>query len=390
MFVAAYDVDLFSDEVLTDPYEHYRALRDAGPVVWLGAHEMYAVARYDDVRAVLDASDIFCSGRGVGLNDFINEGGRGTTLMTDGEEHRRQRDVIGRPLAPAKLAALRPEAQAIADHLVECLVAKGSFDAVRDLAEALPASWVPDLLGWPEHGRAHLLEWAADNFDALGPANERMAAAGEGLMAMVAFAHEVAQSDLPPDSMASGILEAAARGDIEPSRCPMAIIDYLAPSLDTTISAIGNAVWLFATHPEQWQLLRKDPSRIKQAFNEALRVESPINCFTRVATADTTVGDVVIPAGSRVLVSYASANRDERRWERPDMFDITRESAPHVAFGYGVHACAGMGLARLEGAAILSALVEQVGTIELTDEPERKLNNLIRSFRSLPVRVTPG
>jgi cytochrome P450 len=190
--------------------------------------------------------------------------------------------------------------------------------------------------------------------------------------------------------MAAGVVEAAARGDIEESRCPMLIIDYLAPSLDTTISALGNALWLFATHPKQWQNLRDDPSRVKHAFNEALRLESPISCFSRVATVDTVVGGTDVPAGARILVNFASANRDERRWDRADEFDINRESAGHVAFGYGVHACAGMGLARLEAAAILSSLVERVETIELAGAPQRKLNNLIRSFRTLPIRVSAG
>ena len=388
--VPTYGADLFSDEALREPYEHYRAVRDAGPVVWLSAHDVHAVMRYDDVRAVLDDLQTFCSGLGVGLNEFINEGGRGTTLMSDGDEHRRQREIIGRPLAPAKLAALRSEAQAIADALVDELVGRSCFDAISDLAEVLPASWVPDLLGWPERGREHLLDWASANFDGLGPLNERTAAAGESLLEMLAFAHEVAQSDLPPGSMAAGIIEAAARGDIEESRCPMLIIDYLAPSLDTTVSALGNALWLFSAHPAQWQRLRDDPCRVKHAFNEALRLESPINCFSRVTTVDTAVGGVGLPAGARILVSYASANRDERRWDRPDEFDIDRDSAGQVAFGYGVHACAGMGLARLEGAAILSSLVERVETIELAGTPQRKLNNLIRSFASLPVRVTAG
>jgi len=383
-----YDHDLFSDDALLEPFGHHRALRDAGPVVWLSAHEVYAVARYEDVRAVLEDPHTFCSGRGVGLNDFINEGGRGTTLMSDGEEHERQREIIGRPLTPARLAELRPDAQAIADTLVDELVSKGSFEAVSELAGVLPATWVPDLLGWPESGREHLLAWANASFDGLGPLNQRAIAAAEGLLGMTAFAHEVARADLPPGTMAAGVLDAAARGEIEESRCPMLIIDYLAPSLDTTVSAIGNALWLFANHPGQWRQLRDDPSRVKQALNEALRLESPISCFSRITTVDTTVNGVGVPAGSRILVSYASANRDERRWDRADQFDINRESAGHVAFGYGIHACAGMGLARLEGAAILTSLVERVETIELAGPPQRKLNNLIRSFRSLPVRVT--
>lgn len=129
-------------------------------------------------------------------------------------------------------------------------------------------------------------------------------------------------------------------------------------------------------------------TRVKSAFNEALRLESPINCFTRVAATDTRIGNVPIAAGDRVMLSFASANRDERRWAEPERFDITRENAGQLAFGYGEHACVGMGLARLEGTAVLEALVSRVGNIELAGPPVRARNNLIRSFASLPVTVT--
>jgi cytochrome P450 len=207
---------------------------------------------------------------------------------------------------------------------------------------------------------------------------------------MTGYAEQVASSAPPEGSMAAGIIEAAARGDIGRNRCPMAIIDYLGPSLDTTIAALGSAVWLFATHPEQWALVRREPDRVKQAFNEVLRVESPISGFTRVTTRPAEIAGVDLPAGARVLVSFASANRDERRWDAPDTFDVSRNSAGHVGFGYGEHACVGMGLARLEGAAVLSALAARVEGFELTGPPVRKLNNLIRSFASLPVTVTPA
>jgi len=381
------DVDLFADDALDDPYPHLRTLRDAGPVVWLDAHGMYAATRFADVRRILADDATFVSGEGVALNDVINDLGRGTTLMSDGDEHRAQREIIGRPLTPRALAELRPEAQAIADALVDRLVARGHCDAVVDLAEVLPATWVPDLLGWPDEGRRHLVDWAAAQFDGLGPLNARAVAAADGILAMSAYAQQLAGSELPEDCFGARIQRAVERGEIERSRCPMLFIDYLAPSLDTTISAIGNAVWLFATHPDQWRLLREDPDRIKAAFNEVLRNESPISCFTRVAPAGADVGGVALPAGSRVLVSFASANRDERRWDDPHRFDITRESAGQLAFGHGEHACVGMGLARLEGAAVLTALVERVGTISLAGPPVRKRNNLIRSFASLPVEV---
>jgi cytochrome P450 len=127
---------------------------------------------------------------------------------------------------------------------------------------------------------------------------------------------------------------------------------------------------------------------VKTAFNEALRIETPISCFTRVTRTATDVSGAELAAGSRVLVSFASANRDERRWDDPERFDVTRESAAQLAFGYGEHACVGMGLARLEGAAVLTALVERAATIELTGPAVRKRNNLIRSFASVPVEIT--
>jgi cytochrome P450 len=385
-----YDADLFTDDALDDPYPHLRALRDSGPLAWLEAHGMYAATRYTEVRGVLSDHATFVSGEGVALNDIINSLGRGTTLMSDGDEHRAQREVIGRPLTPRALADLRSDAQAMADALVDRLVERRRFDAVTDLAEILPTTWVPDLLGWPVDGREHLVDWAAAQFDGLGPLNDRSIAASDDILAMSAYAQHLAELELPEHCFGAGIQRAAERGEIERRRCPMLFIDYLAPSLDTTISAIGNAIWLFATHPDQWQRLRREPDRIKAAFNEVLRIESPISCFTRVAQVAARVGGIDLPAGSRVLVSFASANRDERRWDEPEHFDITRESAGHLAFGYGEHACVGMGLARLEGAAVLAALVERVETIELDGPPVRKLNNLIRSFKSLRVAVTPN
>ena len=328
--VPTYDVDLFTDGALTDPYGHYRALRELGPVVWLEAHDVYAVARYDDVRAILGDPETFCSGQGVGLNVLINELGRGTTLMSDGADHRRLRGVIGRPLTPKALAALRPLARVRATELAESLVERGMFDAVPELAEVLPTTWVPDLLGWPEEGREKLLDWAAATFNGFGPPNDRTNAAAQGIVEMAAFAAQVATSEIPEGTMAAGILDAVARGDLGADQCPMAIIDYLGPSLDTTISGLGNAIWLFATHPEQWQRFRRDPGRARQAFDEALRLESPVTGFTRVTTRAGNIGGIELPVGARLFVIYASANRDERYWDDPETFDIERPNASHV------------------------------------------------------------
>ncbi len=148
------------------------------------------------------------------------------------------------------------------------------------------------------------------------------------------------------------------------------MIDYIAPSLDTTISAISNALHLFATHPDQWQLLKDDPTLIPNAVNEVIRYESPLRAFSRQARHDTEIAGHRIRAGARVLVIYASANRDEREWDAPDTFDIRRDATRQLGFGHGAHACAGQGLARLETQAMLRALLERVDRIELTAPPD--------------------
>jgi cytochrome P450 len=390
--IPSYPDDIFADEVLLDPHEHYRALRELGPVVWLEAHQMYVLPRYADVRAALGDDATFCSGQGVGLNDVVNGmGAGGTTLMTDGQLHDHLRGVIGAGLTPRALRPMRATIERLAAGRVAHLVELGRFDAVADLARALPLTVVPDLVGWPAGGRDHLLEWAAASFDMLGPLNARAAQAGPKVQAMFEFAAQTAATgDLLPGSIGAAVIDAARRGELAPAQVPPLIVDYIAPSLDTTISAIGSAVWLLATHPGQWAALKADPSLVPNAFNETVRLESPIRAFSRVTTTRASIDGYEIDAGARVIILYASANRDERHFDRPGEFDITRPNAAgHVGFGYGVHGCAGQGLARLEAHAVLTALITQVDAIELGD-PVRGLNNLICAWASLPVTVHPA
>jgi cytochrome P450 len=387
--IPSYEHDIFTDEVLLDPYEHYRALRELGPVVWLEAHQMYVLPRYAELRAALNDADTFASGQGVGLNDFINTAGVGSTLMSDGEPHMRYRNLLFGPLTPKALVPMRESVQATAHKLVEDLVTRASFDAVTDLARALPLSVVPDLIGWPEHGREHLLTWASASFDALGPMNQRAERAVSRFGELFEFAiRTAAEGDFIPGGVGSRLLEAVASGELPAEKAPILVVDYLAPSMDTTISAIGSAVWLLARHPEQWDALREDASLIPRAFNEVIRYESPIRCFSRVVTTDTEVGGFPLAAGSRVMMLYASANRDERYWERADEFDVRRPNVgAQLGLGFGVHNCPGQGLARIETQAILTALTERVDKIVL-GEPVRGLNNLINCFTSLPVTVS--
>lgn len=233
-----------------------------------------------------------------------------------------------------------------------------------------------------------MLRWASATFNVLGTMNERGCTAMKDVQEMRGYLGSVAiRERLRPGSWGQRIFDAGDRGEVEPERCPVLMRDYLGPSLDTTIFATANLILLFGQHPDQWDLVRQDPALIPNAINEALRLESPLRGFTRHLTADATIGDAVIPAGSRVLLLYASANRDERKWQDPERFDVRRRASDHLGFGNGTHMCAGLHLARLEMTALLEALVEKVARFDI-GEPVRALNNVLRGLASLPVRVS--
>jgi cytochrome P450 len=386
--VPTYGADIYDDQALLEPYEHYRALRDLGPAVWLEQHGAYAITRYADVRAVLTDSDTFRSANGIALNEPANSAILGCTLASDGELHAHLRQVVAHRLTPRSLRPMKERVTEAADELVAELLQRGSFDAVADLARALPLSIVPDFIGWPQEGREHLLRWAGANFDSFGPVNERVEKALPQCGEMAAFGAEIVRTgNVLPGSLGASVLESRDRGEISTEQTMMLMLDYLAPSLDTTISAVGSAIWLFGRFPDQWDRIREDPKLIPNAVNEIVRYESPISSFGRLVSKDTEVDGVPVPAGSRVVVSYASANRDERKWENPDVFDVTRKDAVHqLGFGYGEHGCAGQALARMETESLLTALARSVTRFEL-GEPQRALNNLIRALGSLPVTV---
>lgn len=382
-------VDFFSDEVIRAPYELYRELREIGPVVRLERHDVWAVTRYDETRQATADWENFSSAQGVSLTEYTNETTRGTTLASDPPLHDHLRNVVGDRLTPRALRPMREYIQQVADELVEQVVARKSFDAVDDLARVMPLRIVPDFVGWPEEIHGKLLPWAAAGFDTMGPPNGRCEHAMDGRRELFEYAVGLAKSrNVRSGSLGAGVLSALDNGDIEPEQCPALLLDYLVPALDTTISAVGNAIWLFGRYPEQWDTVRADPSLIPNAFNEVLRIESPVRVFSRVTTREVEIGGAVIPGGARVLLLWASANRDERQFADPETFDVTRDNAnAHLAFGFGVHGCAGQGLARLEGHAVLSALASRVARFNIGDTTTL-MNNVIRALDTLPVTVS--
>jgi cytochrome P450 len=382
------DVDLFSDNTLNDPYPTFRALRDTAPAVWLNQLNCWAVPRYTEVRTVLGDWERFSAAQGVGLNDDVNAMSVDTVLASDPPLHDTLRAVLAESLSPRAIRSLTDHIRSQADSLVESLVARGTFDAVTELAQIFPPSIVADLLGIPHDVRPRLLPWGDAMFNSLGPANDRMVAALPDLGEMFQWAHTVAPTELAEGSMGRAVYEAADAGKIEREHAPQLLAAYTAAAMDTTVNSIGSAIWLFSQHPEQWAAVREDRSLIPSAFNEVLRFESPVHYFTRVAPAATVIDNIDIKTGDRVLVMYGSANRDERHYgDNADTFDITRDASDHLAFGYGLHGCAGQAFARMEAHALFAALADRVETFTAAGPPVRHINNTVRGLGSLPVSV---
>ncbi len=392
--IAVMDLDPFSDETLADPWAIYQELRDLGPVVQLPRYGLSAVMRYADVRAVLSDWQTYSS-LGVGLNPVFNEmaGQKVETniLMASPPAHHKLRSVLGEDLAPRglreKLDAFVTER---AETLVDELVSRGTFDAVRDLARPFVMGIIYDLNGLPESGRERFFGWASAMFDALGPMNARTQAGLQGIGEMFGWlASEAGRDQVQAGSWAATIYDAVERGDIPGATAHELLSTYIAPALDTTIHSLGWAIKLFSEHPDEWSLLRENPDLIAGAYREVLRLQPPVHHFGRQVERTVEIDGVPLQQGTHLMVSYASANRDERYWSNPDAFDIRRDNTRQLAFGFGIHACIGQGLARLEGHAIISALARRVSQIE-TGEATPFINNLVHGLESLPTTVTPS
>jgi cytochrome P450 len=381
------DLDLYSADSLANPYGNYAILRDAAPIVRLSRYDFFVMSRFADVQSALKNSSLFSSASGVGLNDLGNAVLSRSTLASDDPLHAERRAVLFRKLTPGNLNSLRARMTEEAEKLIESLVHRKSFDAAADLSRHLPATVVYELLGVPNISVDTLLEWTKGGFNSLGPAGSLLTAAGlEASRDLLTYALSCTPERVKPGGWADYLFEEARKGAIEMEQASALIFDYLGPSLDTTITATTNAVKLFGEHPDQWQALRARPAAIPNAINEVVRLESPVQAFSRLVTEDTKWGDQSLPRGARVLLLYGSANRDERRWDQPERFDIGRANTDHIGFGHGVHSCAGANLARLEMTALLTAMIARIEEIRI-DETEVLLNNFLRGFRKLQVTV---
>lgn len=395
-------MDPYSDDVLGDPTEFHRRLRDAGPAARVEQSEgfdLVAVGRYRNVREILQNPAMYINGRGGGILDLAKvENFREPAALQEADppSHTGTRDVMTDVISPRTVRALRGQFQEAAERLVDGLLERGSFDAQTDVAEAFPLGVIPDaVMGAPEEGRENLLKYSTFAFEMMGPKTPRvdrvLAELGDVMSISEWITRSCSKEQVSPESFGARIWQAAADGRITDQQAANMVRSLLGAGIDTTIHSLGNAIFLLATNPQQWQKLHEQPTRAKFAYDEALRMHSPVRQIFRTPVEDTDIEGLSVTEGQKIMLILQAANRDPDQWgPNADDYDIDRDAAGHASLGRGIHGCVGAPIARLEADALLGAMARRIKLIELDGEPQRLINNSLWGFDRLPVRVVPA
>lgn len=386
--------DPWATEALEDPLPVQKEVRETAPVVWLSSHGIFATGRYEIVRSVLEDWQHFESGAGIGLMNKRKETPwRPPSIIIEADPpwHDAPRAVLSKVIGPAALRRVTETWAAAAERHIDVLLGDAGvmeIDAVPTLAEAFPLSVFPDAIGLPTEGRHHLLPYSNHSFNTIGPVNDLVRRGECGIAAHSDWVNAQCHRErLTSDGFGADIWAAVDREDLTPAQAPLLVRSLLTAGLDTTVHGISAVLYGLATHPAEWQRLRAHPGLVRRAFDEAVRLQSPVQAFTRTATEDIDLAGTLVRRGQKVLLMFSAANRDPRRWSDPDRYDLTRDPSGHVGFGMGIHQCIGQHVARLEATSLITALLPRVTRLELAGEPRPHLNNSLHGLSSLPLRL---
>jgi 4-methoxybenzoate monooxygenase (O-demethylating) len=389
--VAVWDVDPYDPVILAEPAEYYAELRRRGPLVYIPRYAILACGRYDVTREVFSDHQRFVSSRGVGLTDFSLETPwrpPSIILEVDPPDHGKTRRVMARVMSPGAVARLRATFEAKADELVDRMLAKRGVEAVADIAEAYSVAAFPPAVGLRNIDQRALVDYGAMVFNALGPDNALRRNAMAKAPNIVPWITEQCQrTNLHPEGFGADIYAAADGGEITEQEAALLVRSLLSAGVDTTVTGIGSALWAFAQNPAQFERLRADPKLARNAFEEALRLTSPVHSFCRTAAVTTSVAGIEIEEGTKILCVLAAANLDPDQWENPDAFDIGRRTTGHLAFGVGIHACVGQNIARAEGEALFGAIARRVHAMTPAGAAVWRPNNAIHALDRLPLTL---
>jgi cytochrome P450 len=371
--------ELFSPQMLRDPYPYYHQLRESSPVHRFDHPERWAVSRWADVVEVLQSPDRFSS--------LINAVFSKTIVGADPPAHTRVRKIVTRAFSARAIAALEATIRTVADELVDDIARRGSCEWMTAFATPLPLLVVAHMMGLDRKDRDHFARWTGNAVGETGSPADRGDRAAEVQREFQAFfeKHVDQCREGPPGGLIRDLLHPDAQGECLSRDEAVDFAKFLLiAGSETTTNLTGNAALALIRHPAEMALVRETPSLIPGMLEEALRYDSPAQRVRRQAVGEQEIAGVRIPAGAQMVVLLGSANRDPDHFPDPDRFDIRRNPKDHVALGAGPHYCLGARLARLEARIGFETVFERLGTLRAAQSlDDVEFHDALRGPRSL-------
>jgi cytochrome P450 family 142 subfamily A polypeptide 1 len=378
-----------------DPYPAYKWLRDEAPVHFDPVNEIWGVSRHADVLSIERDTARYSSARGSRPLIDMNA----SMINRDDPRHQQQRKLVSRRFSPRAVRRHEERIRAMTSELIDAMATKGAAEIIEDLAAPLPAMVIGELLGFDRALWPKCREWSERTMGAAGYRNDDPRQPSGSPQAIAEFAAafyeliEARRKD-PRDDLASAWVHGSVDGQpLDVSEIIQEGLLLLDGGAETTRSVIGQTVWNLIRFPDQHKILAADPSVIgATAVEEFIRYASPILNMRRTVIVDHELHGQVLREGDQVLLMYAAANFDDRAFDEPDRFDVTRHHNHHVAFGLGTHFCLGANLARLELRIVFDELVRRLPDIRLAVgfQPEFVPGYFTRTLKELKVEFSPA
>ncbi|WP_315719127.1 MULTISPECIES: cytochrome P450 [unclassified Bradyrhizobium] len=396
---ASFDLESLTPEFYADPYPTYRALRQHAPVKRMRSGS-YFLTRYDDLVTAYKVTKTFSSDKTREFapkygDSLLYEHHTTSLVFNDPPAHTRVRRLIMGALSPRAIAEMEPALITLVDGLLDRIAEKEHFELIEDFAAAIPIEVIGNLLGVPHEERGPLRDWSLAILGALEPVltPEQFARGNQAVGDMLAYLETlVARRRAAPGNPERDVLTRLIQGEADGERLSAKellhnCIFLLNAGHETTTNLIGNGLVLLCQHPAERRKLIETPALIRTAVEEILRYESSNQLGNRMTTEPVELGGVGLEAGTSITLCIGAANRDPAQFDDPERFDITRPANRHLAFATGAHQCAGMALARLEGAVAIARFVSRFPNYQLAGEPVRGGRVRFRGFASVPCVV---
>lgn len=396
---ADFDIEKLTPEFYVDPYPTYRALREHEPVKRL-PNGSYFLTRYDDLVSAYKGTGLFSSDKKKEFapkygNSLLYEHHTTSLVFNDPPAHTRVRRLIMGALSPRAIAGMEPDLIALVDRLLDALTVKGEVELIGDFASAIPVQVIGNLLDVPLEEREPLRDWSLAILGALEPVigPDVFARGNDAVKDFLAYLEIlVARRRAKPGNPERDVLTRLIQGEDNGERLTARellhnCIFLLNAGHETTTNLIGNGLVALSGNPAQKQRLIENPALIKTAIEEILRFESSNQLGNRMTTEPVELGRIKLPAGTPVTLCIGAANRDPAQFADPETLEVARTPNRHLAFGTGAHQCAGMALARLEGAIAISRFLARFPGYALSAPPVRGGRVRFRGFLSVPCVV---